>query len=365
MRRHTYAAHQNPPRLGHLRARLQPLRVRPAVAACCGSLAASRAGRITIVSVEWARSAHFGDTFAGVTIAPEDVRFLSGGTSCAGWLYRPRQQGAPAPVVVLAPGLAGVRRARVDAFGQRFAEDGLAALVFDYRCLGDSAGEPRQLVRLRHQVADWHSAVTAARRMPGLDPSRVGLWGGSITGGHVLRVAAQDPLVAAVVSQVPFVDGLSSAAAVRPLPSQPLRLLGVGLTDFAGALLGRAPRYVPVVGPPSSLAVLTSPDADPEYRAAAPPDWDDRVAARVALGLLAYRPARQVRTIRCPVLLAVGEHDVITPPRRAARLVGRALDVEVRWYPVRHFESFLGTMSDQMIADASQFLRRHLGVDAN
>jgi fermentation-respiration switch protein FrsA (DUF1100 family) len=263
---------------------------------------------------------------------------------------------------VVGPGLAGVRSARLDVFGARFAESGLAAFVFDYRCFGDSEGAPRQLVRIRGQLADWHAAVAAVRAQPCVDPARVALWGGSIAGGHVIRVAAEDPTIAAVVAHVPLTSGFASTLRVRPAPQQQLRLVIAGLRDGLHGLLGLPPRYIKVVGLPGSLAVLTSPDADPDYRAIVPSQWDDRVGARVALALPFYRPGSSARRLVCPVLLALGDADLITPPGPAARLVSSARHVEIKRYRVRHFQSFLGSGSDAMVADAAEFLQRHLGA---
>jgi dienelactone hydrolase len=82
-----------------------------------------------------------------------DVTFESAGTRCAAWLYRPVESGGgPAPCVVLAHGFSGVRDQRLDAYAERFAQAGLAALVFDYRYFGDSDGEPRQLLDIRRQL---------------------------------------------------------------------------------------------------------------------------------------------------------------------------------------------------------------------
>lgn len=47
----------------------------------------------------------------------EDVRFRSGDAECAGWLYRPDGAEEALACVVLAHGFAGVKEARLDAFG--------------------------------------------------------------------------------------------------------------------------------------------------------------------------------------------------------------------------------------------------------
>ncbi|MCY7396445.1 MAG: alpha/beta fold hydrolase, partial [Nocardioides sp.] len=94
-------------------------------------------------------------------------------------------------------------------FAQRYAAAGLEVLLFDYRGLGTSGGGPRQLVSHRRQRQDYHAAIAFARARPGVDADRVVLWGTSYSGGHVGAVAAQDPRVAAVVSQGAAVDGLA------------------------------------------------------------------------------------------------------------------------------------------------------------
>ena len=137
--------------------------------------------------------------------------------------------------VVLAHGWTGVREQRLDAYAERFAGAGLAALVFDYRHFGASSGEPRQLLDIRRQLADWAAAIAFVRSRAEIDPGRVALWGTSFSGGHVIETAARDRQIAAVVAQVPFADGL------RNLPSLgvalALRLIAAGLRDQIGAAL--------------------------------------------------------------------------------------------------------------------------------
>src|ERR1044072_717076 len=132
-----------------------------------------------------------------------DVTVPSGDDTLAAWLYLPDSStGRTPPVVVMAHGRGAVKEMRLDAFAERFAAAGFAALVFDYRHFGDSTGQPRQLVDIGRQHADWQAAVAHARSLAGVDPDRIALWGSSFSGGHVVWVAARDPRVAAVVSQV-------------------------------------------------------------------------------------------------------------------------------------------------------------------
>ena len=115
--------------------------------------------------------------------------FDSHGVSCAAWLYRPEagERSSAVPCVVLAHGFAGTREARLDAYAERFAQAGMAALVFDYRNFGASGGEPRQLLDIGLQLEDWKAAVAFARSLEGIDPERVALWGTSFSGGTSSR----------------------------------------------------------------------------------------------------------------------------------------------------------------------------------
>jgi dienelactone hydrolase len=290
----------------------------------------------------------------------EDVWLDSGGERCAAWLYRPDAAAEPPPVVVLAHGFSGVREQRLDAYAERFAAAGLAALVFDYRHFGASEGEPRQLLDIKAQLADWAAAVAYVRAQPELDAERVALWGSSFSGGHVITTAARDPRIAAVVAQVPFVDGLSNLP--RLGAGVALRLTREGIRDQVGALFGRPPHMVAAVGPPGSLAVMTSPDAEPGFRALNPAEttWRNEAAARIALRVGMYRPTKVAAKVRCPILFAIAQDDVVTPTDLADRAATKPAHAEVRHYPGGHFDPYVGELFEQVVTDQTEFLTRVL-----
>jgi fermentation-respiration switch protein FrsA (DUF1100 family) len=76
----------------------------------------------------------------------------------------------------MAHGFSAVRDQRLDAYAERFADAGLACVVFDYRHFGASEGEPRQLLDISRQLEDWRAAVAFARGLDGIDPERIGLY---------------------------------------------------------------------------------------------------------------------------------------------------------------------------------------------
>ena len=201
-----------------------------------------------------------------------------------------------------------LREQRLDAYAERFAGSGLAALVFDYRHFGASSGELRQLLDIKRELADWAAAIAFVRSRAEIDPGQVAVWGTSLSGGHVIETAVRDRRIAAVVAQVPFADGL------RNLPrlglALVLRLIAAGLRDQLGAVFGRSPHMVASVGPPGSVAVMTTPDAEPGFRAIDPPGstWRNEAAARIALRVGSYRPGRHADRIAAPILFALAHH---------------------------------------------------------
>ncbi|MFC8009416.1 alpha/beta hydrolase [Streptomyces cinereoruber] len=296
-----------------------------------------------------------------------DITFPSRGVRCAAW-HVPATNDALAgpggrPCVVMAHGFGGTRDSGLLNYAQGFAEAGIDTFVFDYRGFGDSGGRPRQDVSVRRQRQDYHAALAAARRLPGVDPDRIVLWGVSYAGGHALVVAAQDARVAAVVSLTPVTDGLASLAHVvrHAGIGRLLRLAGHGLRDTARAIASRAPHHIPVVAEPGALAMMGVPRAQEICASFAGPTFRNEVRARAALKVGLNRPTTFVARLTCPLLVQIGTKDSIAPPdaaRRTARKAGRR--AELHQYPVDHLDVYAGPGQRHVLADQLDFLIRVL-----
>jgi pimeloyl-ACP methyl ester carboxylesterase len=295
-----------------------------------------------------------------------EVEFGSGGGTCRAWRYRPGPWSGsgtnPRACVVMAHGFGATRDAGLEPYAARFAAAGMHVLLFDYRHFGASDGHPRHLVSVRRQLEDFANAVEFARALGDVDPTRIAVWGTSFSGGHALVTAARVPGVAAAVCQCPMMDGL---AAVRRIlqyagPAQLLRLTAHGLWDLCLAPFARA-HYVPTVGPPGTLAIMSSEDADAGYRALAPADFRCEVTARIALSVAFYRPALQAARVSCPTLVQVCEKDSVAPTEATEVAIARlASHGEARRYPIGHFEPYFGEHFERSVGDQVEFLARHL-----
>jgi pimeloyl-ACP methyl ester carboxylesterase len=290
------------------------------------------------------------------------VRFRSGGTECVAWHY-PGSSGA---CVVMGCGTGVTKEPGTDRFAPRFQMAGYTVLALDFRRLGESGGEPRQLVRVDDQVADYEAAIAFAKTLPEVDPARIALWGFSLAGGHLLRAAARRPELAAAIAQAPLVDGLAIGPnALRSMtPRSAIGLVLCALRDIGRRrLVRRSPVLVPLSGPRGTLASVTTPDGargasalDPDGRYR---DWEQTVAAGSALRLGLYRPGRVAKRIRCPLLVVAyaGDRTVLSEPPRA--LAERAPGGELLRLGGDHYAAF-DEQHEATVDGELAFLRRHL-----
>lgn len=288
-------------------------------------------------------------------VAAEDVRIPSAGEQLAAYLYRPEAAQGLVPCVVMAHGFSATRDDGLPPYAEAFRDAGFAVILFDYRHFGASTGEPRQLLDIGRQHDDYRAVVDWARRVDGIDPDRIVLWGSSFSGGHVLVVAAGDPRIAAVISQVPFTDSIPALKQVPPTTA--LRITAAGVRDQVLSWLGRPPVLVPAVGTPGTVAAMTEPDALPGFQAIVPPNslWRNEFAARLMLRFAFYRPGRKTTRLNMPLLVCVADNDTTTPPSTTVKAAQRAPHGELRHYPGGHFDIYTNPKAK---ADQVDFLKR-------
>jgi uncharacterized protein len=296
------------------------------------------------------------------------VEFTSGGERIAGIHLRGEgdafaDAAGRRPCVVLAHGFGGTVDSGLEPYAERFAAAGLDALAFDYRHFGASGGEPRQLVSVPHQLEDYGAAVAFARGLDGVDPERIVVWGTSYSGGHVVEVAVADRRIAAAIAQTPAMDGRAALLNVARYAGMGAlnRITLAAISDWVSSLRGRRPVTLPVVAPPGTLAAMSTPDAEPGYRAITGPTSKNEVLARFGLTAALYRPGLKADRLPCPILVQIADRDAIAPPKAAQDAAWLATGrSEVRTYPIGHFEIYVGEPFERSVADQLLFLSRHL-----
>ncbi len=293
----------------------------------------------------------------------KDVSFSVNGTAISAWLYLPRNISTPFPCIIMANGLGGTKNIILQAYARRFQSAGFAVLAFDYRHFGDSQGEPRQLIWIPYQLEDYAAAVEHARSLPEIDPQRIALWGTSLSGGHVLVTAAKDKQIACVSAQCPGLDGRAGAemAFNKYGLAHGLKMIVHGQRDLVRSWLGRSPHKIPIAGQPGSIALMTTPDAYIAFSALSPENFVNEACARITIRGDKYRPVKYAKDVHCPVLLQICEKDDLTPLSAAeetAQILGEL--AEVKYYPIGHFDIYLGDNFKKSVSDQLEFFKKHL-----
>ncbi|OHB82411.1 MAG: hypothetical protein A2Z38_01135 [Planctomycetes bacterium RBG_19FT_COMBO_48_8] len=161
------------------------------------------------------------------TVLQREIKFWSDGTRLSGVLLYPndRKEGEKLPAIVLCNGWGGTKAFLMrSGIAPRFAAAGYVVINYDYRGWGGSdsrlvvrdemprpnedgyvtvkAQAIREVVDPFDQQEDIDAAVSYVYDEPMVDKDRIGIWGTSFGGGHVIYRAAHDRRIACVVAQV-------------------------------------------------------------------------------------------------------------------------------------------------------------------
>ena len=276
----------------------------------------------------------------------QDIEFQSRGLKCRGWLYVPDESAVkqPVPAVVMAHGFSAVKEMfQLSSYAERFEEAGFVTLVFDYRFLGTSDGSPRGQIIPHEQQEDIRNAITWLSLLPEVDADRIGVWGTSLGGGHVLHLAAFDRRIKVVVAQVPTIDPVKQIVH-RSGRDGLERFMGMLAADRAQRFKDGTVNYAKIVGLPGESAVLNAPDAyDAMTRnAAKAPNWINQLTLESLESYVEYVPTASIELISpTPLLMVLAEQDSLIPIELARAAFDRAGDPKnLLVLPCGHFEVY-------------------------
>lgn len=205
------------------------------------------------------------------------------------------------PAILLCHGWAGPKAHLSKTYAPFFCKAGFVCLTFDYRGWYESdarialespqpapdadgrvtvRGRPvREVVDPLDQNRDIYNCLHWLLAQACVDPERLGLWGSSFGGGHVIHVAGHDARVKAVVSQVP---GMGQAPDARGFAHMGPEGQRVGAAMALGGMT-QVPR---------------------------PPGMPDSLkGAGDSRTLWLYQPRRAAANIRVPTLIIDQEHE--------------------------------------------------------
>jgi uncharacterized protein len=301
-----------------------------------------------------------------IGMAWRDIAFDAEGVTLRGWFFPAEGASTPGAAVVMAHGFSAVKEMYLDRFAEAFAAAGLNALVFDNRGFGASDGEPRQEIDPWAQVRDYRHAISYASTLPEVDPARIGIWGSSYSGAHVLVVAAIDRRVKAVVSQVPLISGHANLRALVRADF----IAGFREqfdADRMARFRGEPPVMVPVVDKdplaPSALPTADSWEWFSETGNTRAPSWRNEVTLRSVEMFTEYEPGSYLPYISpTPLLMLVAAGDHLVPSGLAIPAFETAHQPkELVIVPGGHFDAYVKSF-DTFSGHARDWFIRYLAA---
>lgn len=245
----------------------------------------------------------------------KDIEFKADdGTILRGWHFVPGSGAGKYPTIVMAHGYSAVKEMYLDKFAEKFAEAGLASLVFDNRNFGASDGKIRQEIDPWQQIRDYRDAITFVETLPQTDVDRIGVWGSSYSGAHVIVVGATDRRVKCVSAQVPLISGHNNAQ--RLVRADYIAGFQAAMAeDRRARYRGEAPAMVPVVSEnPAGPAALPTPDSwtwFTETQKLRAPSWRNEVTLRSVEMFMDYEPGAYLPFVSptpLQIVVALGDH---------------------------------------------------------
>lgn len=298
----------------------------------------------------------------------KDIEFKTeDGVALRGWLYLPDGARSRAPTIVMAHGFSAVKENYLDKYGEVFSAAGLAALVFDNRCFGASDGKPRQHIDPWRQILDYRDAVTYASTLSEVDGARIGIWGSSYSGAHVLVVAAIDRRIKCVVSQVPLISGHRNAR--RLIRSDMIGAVqGMFVEDRMARYAGKPWGMIPVVSnDPNVPCALPTPDSYDWFIETAKlraPAWKNEVTLQSVELFTEYEPGTYIEYISpTPLLMVVAAGDHLTVADEALAAFGRALEPKkLTLLRGGHFDAYVKDFAESSSAARDWFVQHLSGA---
>jgi hypothetical protein len=196
---------------------------------------------IGLAKVAWGETDQTGPGAIGVEERKVDI--VSEGVRIHADLYTPTSSAArPLPTIITSHGWGGTA-AMLRPQASDFARAGYLVVTFDYRGWGESDSrvvlaqpapdvsqrkgqrftaeirEVREVVDPLDQATDIFNVIHWAVGEAAVVKTRIGLWGTSFSGGLVVYVAARDPRIKALVSQVGYmgqpITGFSASSLAK------------------------------------------------------------------------------------------------------------------------------------------------------
>jgi fermentation-respiration switch protein FrsA (DUF1100 family) len=252
------------------------------------------------------------------SVIRRQVEFPSENETLRGWLYLPAdiKPGEKLPGIVTANALTGVKEINLPEYAERFAAVGFVTIIFDYRYWGESTGNPHYHVAPMEFRTDIQSALTYLTQQPEVDAERIGGWGISMGGGHMLFLATWEPRFKTIVATS---TGISKSTEEAPVSEDEAKLRYNQLKEAAESEReGRANANIQTLQAwctqPEEGCLLPVKEAYDFYenaRKTLAPQFENKITSTSLQNMIADNSVFAIHLAKAPILIIQPDRDVV------------------------------------------------------
>lgn len=227
-------------------------------------------------------------------------------------------------------------------WGKKFNEAGFATLIYDHRGWGSSDGSPRYSVDPLQQAEDYHDAIIFAGSLPGIDKTKVAIWGIGHGGGASMIAASNDRNLWVVILMMPFFSGKWDEDNYPPgamdrvwderrrLVLDPSATPGsVQVWDNSAEQAASSERGEIILHAPGAFKFI---DGAKALSDAAGTPWENKMTVQSMHFLSKAEPRDYIAKIKCPMLYLAAKEDEISGPIELERATyDRATAEKRKW----------------------------------
>jgi fermentation-respiration switch protein FrsA (DUF1100 family) len=286
----------------------------------------------------------------------QQVNFTSQNSRISGHLYLPTVATKPAPLIILCHGFCGVKELLLPAFAERFANNGYAALTFDYRGFGESEGETGRLVP-KLQIEDIHAAIEWAKKESNVDSNRIALWGSSFGGANAIIAASQSDDIKCVIAQLTFADGETVITGEMSTEEKDKFLSTLERMRDKKAKTGKE-MMVPIA---KVLSDEQSVDFFNQFK-------DDFPALTIKIPFLTvweticHKPVEALANLNKPVMIIAAEQDGVNPLSESQVLFDKANEPKALYVEegATHYQVYSGKHFESVVTKQLEWFNQYL-----
>lgn len=262
-----------------------------------------------------------------------------------------------APTIILCHGFCGIQQLLLPPFAEAFTAEGFTTITFDYRGFGASGGERGRLVPAM-QIEDILDVVHWCQSLPEVDSTRIGLWGTSFGGCHLMAAAADNPEIGCMVSQLAFADGEQIVTGKMSAQEK---------SDFIATLNKMADKQA-ATGKELFVAitrVLNDEESKTFFQQHKVdfPAMDIKIPFLTVRETLNYKPVASAPLVNCPTLIVVAGSDTVNPPEQGVALFNALGCAKKKLYieeGAKHYDMYNGAHFQRTIIQQIDWFRHCL-----